>query len=675
VWRSDARPWPWNEPGSAPRKSFVELFPEYTPWPLHQEAERLASELAEPSLVVIEAPMGEGKTEAAMLLANAASSQVGQGGLFIGLPTRATANQMFVRTRRYLERTGAGESITLLLAHGEADLVEAFHDIRLSGVYDGGAGAGRDGAVRAEAWFMSKKRALLGEHAVGTIDQALLAAMLVKHNFVRFFGLAGKTVVLDEVHAYDTYMGRLLDRLVEWLAAAGATIIILSATLPPERREDLVQAYRRGAAARREPGSVPPDGPREEPSEVPYPRITLADVNGDSATSLRSRRAPVTVELSTLADDVATTAAAVLSELDGGGCVGWICNTVSRAQRAYQELRALAPGVPAMLLHSRLFPDERLRREQQLEAWLGPEREGRVRPERCVVVGTQVLEQSLDVDFDLLITDVAPVDLVLQRAGRLFRHERQDRATSRSAPHLWLVVPEPGDDEALKAVAIVYERVFIERTLALLRDRASIELPTEIEDLVKHVYDRAVLPGDHPLSSAQIEQMGKAAAQRTDAEKRLLPRVDRLDDPFGELTRIYEEDDDPMVAALVRAKTRDARESVTIVFLERRDGGLFASSEGETVQVPVDLDREPDAALTRRLVERSISVSRPGVVRALAPATDRTPESWSGAPLLRYRRVVEVGQGRAEVGGVELTIHPDLGLVLSAPNPRGGGGA
>lgn len=312
-------------PSTDRARSFSELFPKYQPWPLHRLGDAIAARLHEPALVISEAPMGEGKTEHALVLAEAAAANVGQAGLFIGLPTQATANQMFSRVEEFLRRTRS-EPTTLLLAHAEASLVERFQRLTLAGVYDDD-NSSTEGAVRAEAWFLSKKRALLAEYAVGTIDQALLSVMRVAHAFVRIYGLAGKTVILDEVHAYDTYTSTLLDRLIEWLAAAGTTVVLLSATLPSSRREDLVRAYRRGAGFK-----------GGQPQTAAYPRITVTSRSRSEAIHFQPRSKPVHLQLAYVHQGNEQLAAEVVATAQRGACVGWICNTVGRAQEAARRV-------------------------------------------------------------------------------------------------------------------------------------------------------------------------------------------------------------------------------------------------------------------------------------------------------------------------------------------------
>jgi CRISPR-associated endonuclease/helicase Cas3 len=633
--------------------SFSALFPGYSPWPLHEQAESVGRALDEPSLVVIEAPMGEGKTEAALLLASAAERRALSHGLYIGLPTQATANQMFGRVRRFLERTRPAQRSNLQLVHGEAELVDAFR--RIVAVYNGKTD--ERFAVGAERWFLRKKRALLAEFGVGTVDQALLGVMLVLHNFVRLFGLAGKTVVLDEVHAYDTYTSTILERMIEWLAAMKCTVVLLSATLPSKRRAALVAAFRRGAGAT-------DDGPSG--ALAAYPRITVATRGRCDVRSFVARSKGVSVALEQVDPEPEAVAALLLKEIEHGGCLGCICNTVERAQRVYEALDSAA-DVQRLLLHARLLPEDRATREQTLERWLGPDGDGRERPAKCIVVGTQVLEQSLDIDFDLLVTDLCPIDLLLQRAGRLHRHQRSDRAANRARPRLVIARPAGSAAEmSLDRVAKVYAEAIVRQSLRVLEGREHIEIPTEIEALVEAVYLSLPPAGDDALFGSFVNWFGGQCAQRQDAEVRLMPGPAQEDDPFASLHVRAEDDGDPALHLMLRAETRSGPPSVEIVCLVRRGGALFADEAGT---VPVDLGREPDAATTRALVRRSIGVSRPSLVRFLvskdAAAASHLPESWQKSGMLKYRRCVVFDDGAAVVASTRLTLDRELGLQLT----------
>jgi CRISPR-associated nuclease/helicase Cas3-like protein len=254
-------------------KDFKSLFPSIAePNDLQCVAEQVGEALDGPTLVIIEAPMGEGKTEAALYLAEAAATRLGQTGLYFALPTQATSNQMFSRVREFLTRVLGGE-INLQLLHGHADLSAEFQDMREAGarsftpIYDEYGNPST--TVVAAEWFTYRKRGLLAPFGVGTVDQALMAVLRARHFFVRMFGLGGKTIVIDEVHAYDVYMSTLMERLLEWLAASGSSVFLLSATLPSGRREALSSAYMRGLGV----------APQSDTRAV-YPRITYASARG-----------------------------------------------------------------------------------------------------------------------------------------------------------------------------------------------------------------------------------------------------------------------------------------------------------------------------------------------------------------------------------------------------------
>ena len=436
-------------------------------------------------IVIVEAPMGEGKTEAALLIFDALAAR-GATGLYFALPTQATSNQIFGRVERFLRSTFPGETHGLHLVHGDAGLSDAYgalKDLAFKTRSVGGV-AGDDQGPIADAWFARSKRALLAPIAVGTVDQALLGVLGVRHGFLRLHALAGKVVVIDEVHAYDTYTSELLDRLLSWLRALGATVVLLSATLPTARREALVRAF----------GATPalPES---------YPRITVAREGPASSRSFATRRDHLPVSI--VWQDRATLPARLAEALAGGGCAVWIVNTVRRAQRTYLDLcklrdrGLLPPGITVDLLHARFPFDARAVRERRAEESFGPGEENR--PRAAILIGTQVLEQSLDLDFDLMVTEIAPVDLVLQRAGRLHRHKRKRaRPSAVKQPALWIMIPE-GDERPEGPVfgssAYVYSEAILLRSWIALRECTEVTLPTDIEPLIEAVYGGRPAPG------------------------------------------------------------------------------------------------------------------------------------------------------------------------------------
>ncbi|WP_255360399.1 CRISPR-associated helicase Cas3', partial [Frankia sp. EI5c] len=264
---------------------------------------------------------------------------------------------------------------------------------------------------------------------VGTIDHVLHAATRTKHVMLRQAGLAGRVVVLDEVHAYDVYMAQFLFEALRWLADASVPVVLLSATLPPDLRRDLVRAYLQGAVQRLDVE----DELRGLAEPAGYPSVTsVCAVDGTPHLAVdvyasKRPRLEVGVEILDEQDEFtpATVAAAVTAEVQAGGCALVVCNTVARAQGVFTALQPVF-GDDVVLLHARFIAAARAERAERVIDLLGPpgRRGAARRPDRLVVVATQVAEQSFDVDVDFLVTDLAPIDLLLQRIGRLHRHQR-----------------------------------------------------------------------------------------------------------------------------------------------------------------------------------------------------------------------------------------------------------
>jgi CRISPR-associated endonuclease/helicase Cas3 len=664
----------WPGEIGAPR-TFRQLFPEIQrARPVQEAVAELAEQLQGPALVVVEAPMGEGKTEAAMHLADHWGATLGQRGCYFALPTQATSDQMFERVRRFLSRRYPDEVVNLQLTHGHAALSTGFGELRERAgrllhpgeLYDEAAGA--DGApsnVIAAEWFTRRKRALLAPFGVGTVDQALLAALQTRHGFVRLFGLAGKTVIVDEAHAYDAYMTTLLARLLEWLGALGSPVVILSATLPRERRTGLVAAYARGAG-----WAAPSAGER-----AAYPRLSwvAAESSGERRveTSPQNRR-ELRVEWvdGRLRDrgECCPLAVRLREALAGGGCAAVLCNTVSRAQALYRALKPHFPdtaddGEPELdLLHARYLYEDRQEREARALLRFG-RGEGTRRPHRAVLVATQVIEQSLDIDFDLMVSDHAPADLLLQRAGRLHRHERE-RPPGLGAPaRLWVCEPwrfegdAPSFDPGTQAV---YDRHILLRSWLELRDRESVRLPDDIEAIVEAVYDDA---RECP------PELGEALRRRWDETRRDLLNRRQQDEAYARplcvLPPNYDDDilqdfnqqleeDAPHVAPSLQALTRLSAPTVPVVFLESE--AYSALRRGRT----------PDSTQTKELLKCSTNISGRHIVSVLM--SEGVPSGWLRSALLRHHRLVGLDEDRGVTLGerYRLQLDPELGVIITS---------
>lgn len=429
---------------------------------------KLIEAVDHPGVYVLEAPMGVGKTEASLYAAYRLLQKKRATGIYFALPTQLTSDKIHERVNAFLGRILGDESPHKqpLLVHGNAWLKQ----------FEMGEEGNPGGS-----WFAQGKRGILAPFAVGTVDQALMAVMNVKHGFVRTFGLAGKVVILDEVHSYDSFTGTILDALVEALRQLRCTVIILSATLTQERRAKLLGMTLQKAA-----------GPLS-----PYPLITAqpddSDPGGGDTSEIAVEKIPdvsVSIAHSLEADAVEE----ALRRAEEGQQVLWIENTVTEAQDLYQKLAARTGEmeVRCALLHSRFTKADRAAKE---EAWVtcfckgGVEARGR---QGRILVGTQVLEQSLDIDADFLVTRIAPTDMLLQRLGRLWRHAETFRPKG-ARREAWILSPDlaaatVSPESVFGATAKIYAPYVLCRSLAVWQGINQVRLPSQIRKLIEATY-------------------------------------------------------------------------------------------------------------------------------------------------------------------------------------------
>jgi len=628
----------------------------WSPNPMQSLCGELSHAAEGPFLLLVEAPTGSGKTEGALWAAEIEAGRRGAHGLYYALPTQATSNQMLERLLDFLRGRFAG-NVPLHLLHGMASMNETFRELRAACLSTEKSSATptnvdqEDGAVVAREWFCGRKRGLLSPFAVGTVDQSLLAALTTRHFFVRLFGLAQKTVVIDEVHAYDTYMSTLLDRLLEWLAAVGSSVILLSATLPARRRKELVRAYTGGDPV--EPG----------PS---YPRVIVG-----SAGRIEEKHVPHdeaqerTIRVTSCRDEPQGVADRLAGKLKDGGCAAWICNTVSRAQEAYRTLRADGRFADAdlTLFHARYAIEDRLRREGAVLRKFGKNGD---RPDKAVVVATQVIEQSLDLDFDFMVTDLAPVDLMLQRVGRLHRHRGRPRPAALVQPEVCWRSPEGGEEgvPAFGECGFIYEPYVLLRTWLLLQGRDRITLPSETETLVEAVYGEADAVGDQNehLQEA-MERLRKESKRKRDtdaakARRFLVPRPGSSD--WFDGIELSPPDDD----ATAQRLTRLASPTVTVICAHETDNGLSLTPDGNE---PLNRDTKPDRRTTGRLLERSVRVNLRRWYKHFKD--QQPPPAWRDVPLLRSCVLAVFRDGELAANGRLLRLDEELGLYDASEAP------
>ena len=471
-----------------------------------------------PGIYVLEAPMGIGKTEAALYCAYKMLEKGLSRGIYFALPTQITSNKIYDRFRPFIEKISS-EREDARLVHSNALF------------YEMGAEASP-----GQSWFSASKRGLLAPFAVGTIDQALMAVMNVRHSSVRAFGLFGKTVILDEVHAYDAYTGTILNNLVKDLHGLGCTVIILSATLTKSRREEIAGI---------------------KPCDNSYPLITSVNEGRTRELSIsHPESALITLEQTDF--DLAIEEAVAAAK--DGQQVLWIENTVEEAQDAFRAL-ASAGDFECGLIHSRFLKQDRFELENKWVKLYGKDNTDRYLSGR-VLVGTQVLEQSLDLDADLLITRLAPIDFLLQRMGRLWRH---DIKRHKNAKRRCIILPV---DDLKKNSGLVYSPYVIERTRETLSEKSEIVIPDQIRELVEQTYSER-----DQESEIMIKYKNELQKKKDDMQRFALKSLSKISEslPDTDVSTRYSELD-----------------SVILLLVKRFEEGRIFFTDGTVLDIPAE---------------------------------------------------------------------------------------
>lgn len=642
--------------------SFAEMFdlPEGSqPNAMQRLAGDLAAEAESPCLMLIEAPMGSGKTEAALNAAMELASKNHANGVAFALPTQATADGILPRVARWAAGS-IDDDAAIRLMHGRAAMNDDYAAMRVDGVYDDSGDDARDDGqpkLTVNRWFDGSKQGLLANFVVCTIDQILMAALQAKHYDLRHLGLAGKVVIVDEIHAADDYMERYLERAVEWLASMDCPVIMLSATLPEARRAGLLTAYRIGASRLDESGlrgvSLKPDGWEE--NRLAYPLISVADAEhcalhpvsagGDSHDGSKI----VEVEHLVGADWKQD----LKRRLAGGGNAVVIRNTVRRAQQTYMDLLddPFFNDCELTLLHAKFLPGDRKKNEDKLRRRYGRRAtlENGERPAKSVVVATQVVEQSLDVDFDYMITDVCPMDLLLQRVGRLHRHERQGRPEALSTPVVsvddWLI-DASGEVKLGGGSKTVYGESKLLRTIALTGgcceqpagdvERESgkpfeVAIPRDLPVLVQSAYDLKHAPKQAGLKLARaIEKADAKAIKKSDlARRKALSFLLRPPARGGEGHRVWTDLEASNSTGSVisndlkaKAQVRDSDSGLSVLLLRQAGQGYAAFLEddladGQCIPLEGSLDDELGLLVARQTIGLPAALANEGAIDSM----------------------------------------------------------
>ncbi len=546
------------------------------PTPLQQYAATVELE-GGPQLFLLEDVTGAGKTEAALILSQRLMQNGLAHGLYFALPSMATANQMYQRVgsvyRRFMLQARVHRSFCPMgpgnwsKAIGKACCMLPTNRTTVA------TSQMKERLARsAMPGLPTTARSFAGRCGVGTLDQALLAVLPARHQSLRLLGLAGKVLLVDEVHAYDPYMLSLLKNLLIAHARQCGSVILLSATLPLDVRNQLLQAYRSGLGC----------GDGEDLGDARYPLAVQAGQKLHSHACATRPQVRRKVQVSALHDEESVLAL-IAEQARAGRCIAWIRNTVSDARRAHALLTERMQASDVMLFHSRYAMGDRLDIENAVLARFGKHSSAAQRKGR-VLVGTQVLEQSLDFDVDLMVSDLAPIDLVIQRAGRLQRHARQangdpaaDGVEQRAAPMLYLLTPEPVDEPKADWYASMFPKghfVYPDAGKLWLGARALLAAghlvtPGEagqdgaVRELVEAVYgvDEQSVP--EALQKSSRDQIGEGMAMQSQAHFNAL----KLDMGYciDSSARWYEDNQVP---------TRLGDETQTLYLAPWRDGEL-----------------------------------------------------------------------------------------------------
>ncbi|MGW0789790.1 type I-E CRISPR-associated protein Cse1/CasA [Streptomyces sp. NPDC002911] len=701
AWKGLDLPSPWDptDPDEEPSELFAARFDlpsGATVRPVQEVAVRLARTMAEPGLMVIEAPMGEGKTEAALAVAEIFAARSGAGGCFVALPTRATGNAMFPRLLKWLEGLPGGQRHSVFLAHAKAALSDEYTGlVRAAGAsgvraveVDGPAGARRasrdvrpqDAGLIAHQWLRGRKKGMLSSFAVGTVDQLLFAGLKSRHLALRHLALAGKVVVIDEVHAYDAYMNVYLERVLSWLGAYGVPVVMLSATLPSAVRQSLVDAYAGSGTAMQSSGTQG------------YPLLTAVVPGGPTLTERPSAASDrgTDIELQPLDDDLAVLGDTLAEALSDGGCALVVRNTVDRVLEAAERLRDRFGAENVTVAHSRFMDLDRAALDADLVRRFGPDGDRPSGRFPHIVVASQVAEQSLDVDFDLLVTDLCPVDLMLQRMGRLHRHQRGSGQSERPVGVRRARCLVTGVDwqasppEPCRGSERVYGLHSLLRSLAVLQPHLGsaghpLRLPSDITGLVQGAYGDELAGPDgwaEAMDAADVQHRTHRAEQQARAEVYRLDKVRRpgraligwidagvgdADDSRAGQAQVRDSDDSLEVLVVMR---RADGSLTTVPWLDRGRGGLFLPT-----------DTVPPYVAAKALADSSMRLpfhfSKPWVLdRAIEELEELLIAAWQTkeSPWLAGELILEIDEDcQTQLAGFEIEYSRSEGLKVTRP--------
>ena len=742
--------------------------------PMQEVVVEAARSMQSGGMMCIEAPMGQGKTEAGLIAAEFLAQATGRTGVAFAAPTQATSNALFDRVIEWVkyqtnivaqEHGGSLEPHSMFLGHSKNRFNKSYEALSKADIFDESSASKQENnrktlrpgtSLARHSWLSGTKKGLLSSFVVCTIDQVLMTALQARHVMLRYFGLASKVIIIDEVHAYDVYMSRYLSAALYWLGQMNAPVILMSATLPSATRDDLMESYANGLKIGAEPqhkapasSSAPqndmmarmmgniaqnqaPSTPavtENSPLDLDYPVIHTLTAEDNGTPKKWKVEQPVEqteIELK-LIDDSPESVLKVLEPLaNDHGCAAVICNTVGRAQEMHAFLSGQFGEEHVILTHSRFTATHRAEQEEILVSKLGKkahyskaEGEDPSRPHSLIVVGTQVIEQSLDLDFDVMITDFAPVDLVLQRMGRLHRHDSRnnsERTPAYRKPVCYVRgvetfgshIEAPDFPRGSKAV---YEPMILLSSYAQLLphfEGEPIRIPTDISPLVQKTYQENT-SAEIPSAWAEVYESAKQECDKVKEQAKVRAKGYLLCAPDGDqhtmadcMKRLLKPDDlrfsDEQIG---EAKVRDTDASLEVIAIvvERNQPGntksaiksywllpsINGTDEADSLRFDASADDPPTYWQSMQLAASSIrlpyqysdapnhrikSGKQSGKLRfdvALDRLEKERIESWQKSFMLEGQLIlpfeeVEAGMYSYKLCDYELVYSPQLGL-------------
>ena len=627
----------------------------FSPNRVQQTVMEIAQQVSEPGIFIVEAQMGIGKTEAALAAAEILGKKAECGGIFFGLPTQATANGLFPRLVKWAEQQSEGVKLGIRLAHGATELNEDYQRMvqkSSSSMEDDG-----DSNLVVHSWFEGKKVALLADFVIGTVDQFLMAGLRQKHVMLRHLGLAGKVVIIDECHAYDAYMNCFLDTVLQWLGEYKVPVILLSATLPSERRVELVSVYVNRTI----------DTDDFWCNTTGYPLFTWTDAGAIYQKKMEWNETQTSVQILKLLDEERISV--LKSELREGGCSGVILNTVKRAQEFTELVKEQLPEYDVILIHSQFLMPDRAEIEQEILRRTG-KTSGPEQRNRLIVVGTQVLEQSLDIDFDVMITDLCPIDLLLQRIGREHRHKGRVR-------------PQPLQNArcyVLTETNAIYEPWILERTRQELPDL--VQLPVNIPELVQKVYAESEKDQKNDLWKEYRRDRDKMKSKASSYQVPKPASEDEDDLDENSIMRWLDNTDLDLSDAKAQAAVRIGNPSVEVLVLRKKEDGVFFlpwQFEGQRVSADMIPSGEETAQILKqrlRLPAYFVQKFRyENVIKELSKKTKENFPEWQFSSQLKEELVLLLDETLSTVlDGSFVHYDQKLGLIYGEEEKKDGTG-